>query len=81
MSKSKEFSFATFALLTMGAGAVVLMLAGILVVGLQGTSPVILLVIALGGIVGAIAAMAFVSNRMLNRANKDPDSSDQPGNG
>jgi F0F1-type ATP synthase assembly protein I len=80
VSDSKEFSFATFALLTLGAGALVLVLTGVLVVALQGASPVILLILALGGFFGGIAAMAYVSNRLVNRAAEDPDTADEPGN-
>ncbi|WP_137725940.1 hypothetical protein [Prescottella subtropica] len=62
-----DLSLAKLALATMGTGATILIVAAVLVVALR-PGPIPGLVIALAGIVAAIAAMGAVSKRMTRRA-------------
>ncbi|GGC69561.1 hypothetical protein [Hoyosella rhizosphaerae] len=62
-----EFSLGRLAFYSLGAGTLALLLATILIMVWQ-PSPEIGLAIALLGLVGAIAAMGFVSTRMTRRA-------------
>ncbi|EME21806.1 hypothetical protein [Rhodococcus triatomae] len=62
-----NLSFATLALASLGAATAVLVLTTI-VIALLEPGPVPGLIIGLGGVVGAIAAMGVVSTRMSRRA-------------
>lgn len=80
MSAERKFSYGVFAGLTLGAGMLVLVASGLVIVAF-GPGPKVGLAIALGGIIGSIAAMSFVANRLLDRANADPETNNQPDNG
>jgi threonine dehydrogenase-like Zn-dependent dehydrogenase len=62
-----EYSFARSALASLGAAALVLLLATVLVLALK-PGPAVGLVVVLIGVAGAIGAMATVSRRMLRRS-------------
>ncbi|WP_305095412.1 hypothetical protein [Prescottella sp. R16] len=66
----RDLSIARLALATMGTGAAVLVVTAVVVV-IVTPGPVVGLVIALVGIVAAIAAMGVVSTRMTRRAYGD----------
>jgi hypothetical protein len=76
---AKKFSYGVFAALTLGAGMIVLVLSGLLVIAFN-PGPQVGLAIALGGIIGSIAAMGVVANRLLDRANEDPEDNKSPDN-
>ena len=68
--KSRPFSYAKLAVLSIGAATAVLILTAV-IVGLVKPSPGIGLAIAIAGVVGAIAAMGFTATRITNRAFDD----------
>lgn len=65
-----DLSIARLALATMGAAAAMLVVAALVVVLLE-PGPIVGLVIALVGVVAAVAAMGTVSKRMTRRAYGD----------
>ncbi len=67
MSGNRGLSLGRLALFSLGAAAAVLA-AAVLLLNLLRPSPAIGLLIVAVGLVGAVAAMGFVSNRIVGRA-------------
>ena len=77
--RTGDLSIARLALATMGTAATVLVVVALVIVLVE-PGPVVGLVIALVGVVVAIAAMGFVSKRMTSRAYGDQGRRpDEPG--
>ncbi|WP_254699212.1 hypothetical protein [Rhodococcus sp. SGAir0479] len=75
-----DLSVARLAVATMGTAAAVLVLVAALIV-LVAPGPLVGLVLAVAGVVGAVAAMGVVSGRMTTRAYGDQGRRrDRPGN-
>jgi len=85
--RTGDLSIARLALATMGTAATVLVVVALVIVLAQ-PGPVVGLVIALVGVVAAIAAMGTVSKRMTSRAyggrgrrHDEPGNDPKPGRG
>lgn len=73
----QQLSYARLVFFSMGA-AVLVLVATSLVIAFASPGPVSGLLIAIGGVVGAVAALGFVSTRMTKRAFADPTGNGTP---